>query len=139
MNSRIFRGQTDAGKWVYGGYYKQFGMHCIKPDSKIPQEVNPKTVTQYTGLKDSEGRRIFEGDTMEYRGKKCPTCYHKGKNYHQPYPILWKKEEAQFIAQNIDNWMDPCTWKEMYVIGNKFDNPELLKNMALADSGENNE
>ena len=66
---------------------------------------------QFTGLKDKNGKEIYEGDIMAYRGVHG--------NLSKGRVVKWNEIKAGF------DWTDHN--KSKVIIGNKFENPELLR------------
>lgn len=135
MRDIKFRGKrTDNGEWVYGVPTKDGRGEMVMVENIFECEeyncrganclyVDENTVGQYTGLKDKNGTKIFEGDMIstdlerpynivEYRnGCFMLNCY-DGKPY---YDIMFSTS---------DELNAKCDYTE--VIGNIYDNPELL-------------
>ena len=72
---------------------------------------------QFTGLKDKNGKEIFEGDIIEF-------VYKVGDKIR--CEIKWVDDECKFKWINKDWNVDLLKSKGYEVIGNKFENPELL-------------
>lgn len=72
-----------------------------------------------TGIKDIDGTDIYEGDIL-----KCKL--HNG-NYEN-YVVTWDEEDASFDAlnKNKNNFMTPSIWTVSEILGNIYENPELL-------------
>ena len=135
MRQMKFRGKSiETDKWIYGLYsielitegdeiigYK----HYIHDESLLhmpPIEIDPETVSQFTGLYDKGGKEIFEGDIVKY---------------YQPYAkrwdihiVEWDTHLACFaLFEQNNKWAKESDWLKILdieVIGNTYDNPELI-------------
>ena len=106
-----FRGKrVDNGEWVEGYYYydKFLKIHWIGFDNEWC-EVIPETVSQFTGLKDKNGKEICEGDICIV-GKHIEVVEYSSGQY------------------NIGGWAINFRLNLTEVIGNIFDNKNLIEN-----------
>ena len=126
MREIIFRGKRlDNGEWVYGSLFVGFKKCYICPEAIAMYnfdgalclggfvEVDPSTVGQYTGLKDKNGKMIFEGDILSLRAGR-------------PHVVRFKN--GAFILE--DSAIPMSFAIKFEIIGNIYDNPELLKEEA---------
>lgn len=125
----LFRGFNEKNnKWIYGYYFVNRGLHFVVTDEIQTNPlvdwtdfvVIPDTIGQYTGLKDKNGVKIFEGDIIESKGYKHLVTYNENLagfcSVNVKYP-----EDLLGINQQ---WINECS---KVVIGNVIDNPELMK------------
>jgi uncharacterized phage protein (TIGR01671 family) len=152
MREIEFRGKRkDTGEWVYGYYVAAGGQHFIFTgeimlsqassahrlmyEDFVRYEVIPETVGQYTGLKDRNGMKIFEGDIVENR--KGGVCEIKHGDflpgdflnyYQETYGFKKVYKVHGFYAYYLSDGehcflpVNPA----IKMIGNIHDNPELL-------------
>ena len=130
MREILFRGKrTDNGEWFEGYLYiTHNGEHEISVYNeevnieRWTHEVDPSTVCQYTGLKDKNGKRIFEGDIAKVlQGKDKDIAYVGFENgAFMLYPKTGNIYERTLWEYWYNDW-------DVEVIGNITDNPELLE------------
>ena len=112
-------------KWWVEGYYayfKQNDNHCIYYETDgftLVCDIDISTLCACTGLKDKNGKLIWENDIVRY----CDCTV-------ENYVIAWEPDKVCFEYQqygcSIMNF-DELSGIEVEVIGNIFDNPELLE------------
>ena len=96
----------------------------LKVDDKFPirVEFDDKRLVQCTGLKDKNGKLIYEGDIIYKKGSKN---YKKEKMYSR---VCWDSMYAQFnISDENGMHQMPSNSNNIEVIGNIYENPELIK------------
>lgn len=129
MNDRyLFKAKrADNGEWVQGYYYQiwENGYILWGMTNDVPNmiEVDVSTICQRTGLKDKNGELIFENDIIE----RLDIHDIKGPSIGI---IEYDVENTSFLIHwtDIANYSPTFHWKNRIgVIGNIFDNPELLE------------
>lgn len=151
MREILFKAKRiDNGEWAEGYYTECNGKTFIGIDISIYSdifevfctpvirwfEVDPKTFCQFTGLCDKNGKKIWESDIISYQrdNDDCPfpnkdTKKRFGKVFYQgfrsTFAIGMGKNGSRSI--NDDLWKYVQNGNRVEVIGNQFDNPELLQ------------
>lgn len=125
MREIKFRGR-DGDDWYYGSLFvNSVGQTAIcAPKSWWMKPVKAETVGEYTGLKDSKGREIYEGDIVEATLKDKSFV----KRFHMNETVTGKIsfDGAWWLGEWDALWRLP-RYYDLTVIGNIYDNPELLK------------
>ena len=134
MREHKFRGKTKShfgdgqgnvvipkNTWIYGGI--TYDEDRVWIDTKYYGQiiVDKETVGQFTGLHDKNGQEIYEGDIVELKAENgC--CNMLGKIIYDNYDLAFElideegNQEALWYAE-----------QELEVIGNIYENPELLE------------
>ncbi len=122
MREYLFRGKMIAnGKWSEGNLLVTKQGCCITPDATVLGSygaVDPETVGQYTGLTDKNGTKIFEGDIVKY-GDTVHNVVFEQRNGTAYFGLVYSTLETLSFGYYQD-------LKQIEVIGNIYDNPELL-------------
>lgn len=136
MREILFRGKRlDNGEWITG-HLLRYGdgrarivpnntdIFCFEKDESIIQtvahRVDPKTVGQYTGFVDENGRKIFDGDIVSiYNSKAFLFAVEWNGNQY----VL--KCTSNGVSDNIFNVIESP--EDVEVVGNIYDNSELIK------------
>lgn len=113
------------GTWVYG--YLCDENYINSPELEGEFLIDPETVCQYTGLTDKNGRKIFEGDIVR---ENVEDAEETGTDKFI-YSVLYSEEHTAFTTSDVigEGYFEPLAEYisgNAEVIGNIFDNPELI-------------
>ncbi|MDZ5758084.1 YopX family protein [Carnobacterium maltaromaticum] len=152
MRETKFRGKSvETGEWVYGSLVQEDGKAWIVGGISIEDaggvfdfyatewyEVIPETVGQYTGLKDQNVVEIYDGDIdKEDNGELSVIVYLKKSGSYCVMPLdIYLNEDYQnkkYFPELLYNFGYDLTFdnvipeKYLSIVGNIYDNPELLE------------
>lgn len=115
--------RKDNGEWVqgylYGIWEKRYILWGMTNDIPNMIEVDPSTICRCTGLKDKNGKLIWEDDVANTQCGKAIVVWDKAE-----WRIKWIKDTIW--RKDLHFWTNEDDWK-CEVIGNIFDNKELLE------------
>lgn len=135
--------RKDNGEWVEGYLMDENYINvpfndydaCGRFDDPI--EIDPETICQYTGLTDKNGRKIWENDILRYSHE------YEGSRFLKEGEDVKYRVGAVFWSEWRGSWAvcgqgkKKCTNNDVFkynrnpnrteIIGNIFDNPELLE------------
>lgn len=123
-----FRGKKENGIFVYGDLIQYENGDVAIFENKITKygyeatqiskrtKVDVRTIGQFTGLYDKNGKNIYEGDIVQW--EECVADY---TFVTQTSEVFYDERSASFMPFGEWHYCD------FEVIGNIFDNPELLE------------
>lgn len=122
-----FRAQDIASnKWLYGDIRHHKNDVCIfEQGGNRGEQVKPETIGQYTGLVDRNGREIYEGDFILHEDSTwggVVQWHHNG--YFFINDSYGKKYQRCDSYRSLGDMLDG---RSLIVVGNIYDNKELLK------------
>ena len=160
MREILFRGKQEEGRWVEGVYFKHDTVKvCFSSDDPKPRhliiqdgfcdwgfeppihcvDVDPATVGQFTGLTDKNGKRIFEGDIIQYSIEEDQAVFVGAVKFGEFNPdggallntnvgfsveMVDQEGKRTYMRKDIGFWVK---FRQVEVIGNIHDNPKLLE------------
>ena len=125
--------RIDNGEWIVGYLYRlsennpPFIMLRKYGES---YEVDEHTICQCTGLQDKNGNLIWENDVVKATVRQNSLC--QSSSYSDFYQVAYHEKNCYFyLKKKNNNLLFDGNWsyylKSIEVIGNIFDNPELLE------------
>lgn len=118
--------RLDNGEWIEGNLllYDNVVAQIHHQAEWYAYDVDPNTICQYTGLVDNDCNKIWENDII---GFEDIISYDNGyTEHHCRGKVVWDEETASFQVTERLSCESYEALMECDVIGNIFDNPELL-------------
>ena len=123
---RLYRAKRlDNGKWFYGSdiwapsLFNE-NLATFLRNHKETVRVDPNTICEFTGALTGNNTKIFEGDIIDIPG--WVVTYSDGMNCCYGLRVGWYTQR-----HNWDSYMELQETDRFVVIGNIYDNPELLE------------
>lgn len=104
---------------IDGGVYEIIGGYANQDTEMNKLDVE---ITQYTGINDSNGREIYEGDIV-----KLDEDFAKAQGYSSTISeVVWDEDGALFDTPKIQYALSKHNSKYFTVIGNIYETPQLI-------------
>ena len=131
MREVKFRGMKENGEWKYGLLTFMFGQYAIVDpiDENSVYLIEKETAGKYTNIKDKNDRETYDGDIIKFTERTI-----NGGTITHVCQVFQSENGAWRVEGHPDFKTEHKTRRELYsvrhfceVIGNKYENPELLK------------
>lgn len=109
----------------YGDYYRSLVEDFFNSFFDV-QEFDRFVLEQYTGLKDKDGKEIYEGDIIQLKGSPYVYCI-EWFDYYWSINDYGKLGYQDYEPQPLNH----CVYESSKVIGNINENPELLNEKTI--------
>ena len=131
----LSKAKTCNEKWVSGFLHCKKNKWYISNKAGAPFafEVRPDTICQCTGLKDKNGKLIWENDIVkdlfsdvyaQIKYGSYQSCFDSTKVEHIGFYVNWFGRYAKSRRKDLGYWINMV---DTEIVGNTFDNPELLE------------
>lgn len=158
MREILFRGKTENGEWFEGSLHKYTIQKPLKTETRykiqefnfgysdenefecdymsgFDEEVIPETVGQFTGLTDKNGKKVFEGDIIQFgEDEEYDWEFNIGvvkfgegtfdSGIYVYTGFFYEDRKGNIDHNTLYDWEED--WERCKVIGNIYDNPNLL-------------
>lgn len=136
MREILFKAKRiDNGKWAEGclvidhsrSSLFEYQMRPVESGALYAPPINPETICQFTGLCDKNGNKIWENDIVlitenVYSTVKFGLYHEAGKSERTHQGFYLESMDKYYYREELGYWA-----KESVVVGNIFDNKELLQ------------
>lgn len=113
MREIKFRAWDTVDKDFWQGILLLPDMPIMYFPPKFKQNEHPLVWQQYTGLKDKNGKEIYEGDILQNRNGVFSE-------------VKWDLEQSRWLSLSFGMTQKAIQRDKLFIIGNIYENPELL-------------